>query len=262
MSKRSASWTLEESHRASYRQGRRLRRRRPHPVRQGGPEGHLPRDPCRRPRREGDPGAAAPQPRSRPEEDRRGRHRRDHADRRPGPHHRPHGGHPRRAAAVRARLLHRPHVRRRADRRHHGGRLRRLRGVRRRHRRRCRAHGPPPHGRGRRPEPAVREREAGRRVRPVHGHDRGEPARPLPADHQAARRRVRRALPGEGRQGVRQRQDPGRPGADLRSPHLPRGRRDGLGPGHRRRADAPGHDPGEPAGPQDPVPRPRPGHRR
>ncbi len=33
------SRTLEESHRASYRQGRRLRRRRPHPVRQAGPKG-------------------------------------------------------------------------------------------------------------------------------------------------------------------------------------------------------------------------------
>ena len=71
-------------------------------------------------------------------------------------------------------------------------------------------------------------------------HDR------YPHDHQAARRRVRRALAGEGRQGVRQRQDPGRPGADLGAPHQRRGRRDGLGPGHRRRADAAGHDPGEP----------------
>ena len=91
-----------------------------------------------------------------PENDRRGRHRRDHPDRRPGPDPRPHRRHPRRAAAVRARLLHRPHVRRRADRRHHHRRLHRLRCVRRRHRRRCRAHGPPPDGRGRRPEPAVR----------------------------------------------------------------------------------------------------------
>ena len=57
----------------------------------------------------------------------------------------------------------------------------RLRRLRRRHRRRRRAHGPPPDGRGRRPEPAVRRREAGRPVRAGHGHDRGEPARPLPA---------------------------------------------------------------------------------
>lgn len=255
------SRTLEESHRASYRQGRRLRRRRPHPVRQGGPEGRLPRDPRRRPGREGDPGAAAPQPRSRPQEDRRGRRRRDHADRRPGPDHRPHRRHSGGPAHLGPGLLHRPHVRGRPDRRHLGGRPGRLRRVRRRDRGRCRAHGPPPDGRGRRPEPAVRQREAGRRVRPVHGHDRGEPARPLPVDHQAARRRVRGALPGEGRQGLRQRPDPGRPGAGLGAPHQRGGGRDGLGPGHGRRADASGHHAGEPGGPEDAVPRARPGHR-
>ncbi len=69
------------------------------------------------------------------------------------------------------------------DRRDHHRRFDRLRCLRRRHRRWRRAHGPPPDGRGRRPQPAVREREAGGRVGPVHGHDRGEPARPLPADH-------------------------------------------------------------------------------
>ena len=51
-----------------------------------------------------------------------------------------------------------------------------------------------PMGEGVDPNPRFVSREAGRRVRPVHGHDRREPARPLPAHHQAARRRVRRAL--------------------------------------------------------------------
>ena len=49
-------------------------------------------------------------------------------------------------------------------------------------------------------------------------HDR------YPTHHQAARRRVRRALAGEGRQGVRQRQDPAGPGADLGAPHQRGGR--------------------------------------
>ncbi len=39
------------------------------------------------------------------------------------------------------------------------------------------------------------QRAARRRVRPVHGHDRGEPARPLPAPDQGARGRLRRPPP-------------------------------------------------------------------
>ena len=56
----------------------------------------------------------------------------------------------------------------------------RLRRLRRGDRRRRRAHGPPPDGRGRRPQPADRGREAGRPVRAGDGLDRGEPARPVP----------------------------------------------------------------------------------
>ena len=102
---------------------------------------------------------------------------------------------------TRARLLDRPHVRGRDDRGDHRRRRHRLRRLRRRDRRRRRAHGPPPDGRGRRPEPAHPGREAGRPVGAGHGLDRGEPARPLPAHHQGARRRLRRRQPGEDRQG-------------------------------------------------------------
>ena len=65
------------------------------------------------------PRAAAPQPRAAAGADRRGRHRRDHPDRRPGPDHRPHRRAAGRAAEVRARLRHRPDVRRRDDRGDH-----------------------------------------------------------------------------------------------------------------------------------------------
>ena len=140
------------------------------------------------------PRAAAPQPAAAAGAGRRGRHRRHHPDRRPGPDHRPHRRAAGRPAQDRARLRHRPHVRRRDDRGDHGRRRHRLRRVRRRHRRRRRAHGPPPDGRGRRPEPADPRREAGRPVRAGHGRDRGEPARPAPAHHQGARRRVRARL--------------------------------------------------------------------
>ena len=113
----------------------------------------------------------------------------------------------------------------------------RVRRLRRRHRRRRRAHGPPPDGRGRRPQPAVRRREAGRPVGAGHGLDRGEPARPVPAAHQGARRRVRRcASQQKYAKALRRRQDPARPGAG----RDPLGRA-GLGPGHRRRAAAAGH---------------------
>src|SRR5215207_2373832 len=56
-----------------------------------------------------------------------------------------------RSAALLAGLRGRPDVRRRDDRGHHGRLRHRLRGVRRGHRRRGRAHGPPPDGPGRRP---------------------------------------------------------------------------------------------------------------
>ena len=65
------------------------------------------------------PRADAPQPGAAPGAGGRGRHRRDHADRRPGPDPRPHGRAARRASEDRPRLLHRPDVRRRDDRRDH-----------------------------------------------------------------------------------------------------------------------------------------------
>ena len=148
---------------------------------------------------------------------RRGRDRRDHADRRPGADHRPVRGDPRRAAGDRARLRDRPDVRGRDDRGHHDGRRGRARRRGHRDRRRRRAHGPPPDGGAGRPQPAVRVREARRRVRAVHGDDRGEPARPLPRDHQGARRRLRPGQPAEGRRRLRGGQDPARPGPDGRS---------------------------------------------
>ena len=68
----------------------------------------------------------------------------------------------------------------------------RLRRLRRGHRRRRRAHGPAPDGRGRRPEPALPGRQAGRPGRAVDGRDRGEPARPVPAADQGPGRPLRR----------------------------------------------------------------------
>ncbi len=162
------------------------------------------------------PRAAAPQPGAARRPRRRGGHRRHHADRRPGPHPRPHRRAAGRAAEVGARLLDRPHVRRRDDRGDHHRQRHRLRRLRRRHRRRRRAHGPPPHGRGRRPQPAVHQREDRRPLGAGHGLDRGEPARPLPAPDQGARRRVRAGQPAEVREGRGQRAD--RPGAGHRSP--------------------------------------------
>ena len=88
----------------------------------------------------------------------------------------------------------------------------RVRRLRRGHRRRRGAHGPPPDGRGRRPEPAHPGREAGRPVRARDGLDRGEPARPAARHHQGAGRPVRARLAGEDRQGVRRRQAAARPG--------------------------------------------------
>ena len=70
----------------------------------------------------------------------------------------------------------------------------------------------------------------------VHGQHRREPPRPLPHDHQGARRRLRRALAGQDRRGLRRRQDPARPGA-RRHPQ----RRGRLGPRDHRRAGARRH---------------------
>ena len=57
-----------------------------------------------------------------------------------------------------------------------------------------RAHGPPPDGRGRRLQPALRRRAARRHLGRDDGRDRREPARPLPAADEGRRRRVRGAL--------------------------------------------------------------------
>ena len=132
------------------------------PFGRSGPEGAVRGDPRRRPGRPRHPRADAAQPATAARARGRGRHRRDHPDRRPGPDHRPLGRGAGRAAQDRARLRHRPHVRGRDDRGDHGRRRHRLRRLRRRHRGRRRAHGPPPDGRGRRPQPAVPVREARR----------------------------------------------------------------------------------------------------
>ena len=132
------------------------------------------------------------------------------------------------------------------------------RARRRRHRDRGRgrAHGPPPDGGAGRPQPAVPLRAARRRVGAVHGHDRGEPARPVPRHHQGAGRRLRAGQPAQGRRRLRGGQDPARPGPDG-GPH--QGARLGLGDGGR--AAAPGDHAGGPARAEDPVPPARPGHR-
>ena len=84
----------------------------------------------------------------------------------------------------------------------------RVRRLRRGDRRRRRAHGPPPDGRGRRPQPAVRRREAGRPVRA------GRWARPRRTCTTASRRSPSERAdafavrqPGQARQGLRGRQD-------------------------------------------------------
>ena len=149
--------------------------------------------------------------------------------------------HPRGPAGDRARLRDRPDVRGRDDRGDHGGRRGRARRRRRRDRGRRRAHGPAPDGGGRRPEPAVRLRAARRRVRAVHGHDRGEPARPVPGDHEGAGGRVRAGQPAQGRRRLRGGQDPAGPGADG-DPHEGAG----LGLGDGGRAAPAGDDAGGP----------------
>src|SRR5215213_5675197 len=92
---------------------------------------------------------------------------------------------------------------------------------------------------------------------PGYAIDRGEPARPLPEHHQAARGRVRRGFPGARRQGVRERPDPAGPRAD-RDPVSGAG----LGLRRHRRADAPRYDGRGPGGPEDAVPPARPGDGR
>ena len=113
----------------------------------------------------------------------------------------------------------------------------RVRRLRRGDRRRRRAHGPPPDGRGRRPQPAVPRRQAGRPVRAGHGHHRGEPARPVPAADQGARRRVRRS---PARRSYAKAYADGKIQPDL-VPVATRSAEQRLGPGHGRRAAAPGH---------------------
>jgi DNA polymerase (family 10) len=160
-----------------------LRRRRADAVREVRAEGHLRRNQGGRPDCPGDQGTAAAESRPAEGADRRGRDRGHHADRRPGADHRPQCRDPRGPAGDGARLRDRPDVRGRDDRRDHGGRRGRARRGRRCDRRRCRAHGAPPDGGGRRPQPAVRLRAARRLLRAVHGGDGGEPARPVSGDH-------------------------------------------------------------------------------
>ena len=100
------------------------------------------------------------------------------------------------------------------------------------------------------------ERLVGQR-RPEHGRHRREPARQVPRADAGAGRRVRRRQPGQVRRGAGRRQDRPRPGPG-------RAARPGarLGPGHRRRAAAPGHHRrGDPEA-ADAVPRGRPRDRR
>ncbi len=138
------------------------------------------------------------------------------------------------------RLLHRPYVRGRADRRHHHRGLHGLRCLRRRHRRWCRARRPHPMGEGVDPNPRfVGGRSWSGAARPVHGHDRREPARPLPADHQQRTNEL--AVTGRRRP---PRRTPTRIGQDLvpisvRNTNAEVGET-GWGLAPRRRADAPG----------------------
>ena len=151
------------------------------PFGKAGPHRPVRRDPGRRHGRQRDPRTDQAQPGAAARADRRGRHRRHDPDRRPGTDHRAQRRRAGRAAPrVGARLCHRPDVRRRHDRGDHGRRVDRARRHRRRDRGRRRAHGPPPDGVRRRPQPAVHLRAPGRPVRAGHGHDRGEPARPVP----------------------------------------------------------------------------------
>ena len=200
------------------------------------------------------PGAAAAQPGPAARAGRRGRHRRHHADRRPGPDPRPHRRHPGRAAhAVPGFSIDRmcagamTAVTTTA-----GGIAFGAYDVV--DRRRRRAHGPPPDGRGRRPQPAVRLREARRRVGAGHGHR--PPRTCTTASRSSPRQRADAyavAQPGEGRQGVRRRQDPAGPGAGRHPPHEPEAGETGWGLADRRRAAAPGHHAGGAGGLKTPF---------
>ena len=110
----------------------RVRRWGSDPVRPGRREGHVLEHARRRPRREGDGRAARAQPAAAQGARRRRRHRGHHADRRPGPHARPHRRAAGRAPPHRARLRDRPDVRRRHDVRHDDRRRHRVRRLRRR----------------------------------------------------------------------------------------------------------------------------------
>ena len=143
------------------------------------------------------PRTAAPQPVAAARAHRRRGHRRHHADRRPGPDHRPYGGAACRTAPIGARFRDRPDVRRRHDCGDDDGRRHRLRRVRRGGGRRRGAHGEPPDGPGRGPEPAVCQRAPGGPRRTEHGQHCGEPARPLSRHHQGTRRCLRRGQPGQ-----------------------------------------------------------------
>ena len=149
--------------------------------------------------------------------DRRRRHGRDRAGRRPGADSRPRRRAPRRAAAVRPGLRGRPHVRWSTNGRHGRGRRDRDGLRRRRPRRRRRAHGPPPDGRRRRLQPALRRRAAGRHLGGDDGCDRREPPRPLSRADEAGRRRVRGPLAAPRGRGLGERGDArdGRPDVGL-----------------------------------------------
>jgi hypothetical protein len=133
----------------------------------------------------------------------------------------------------------------------------RSRRLRRGHRCRRRAHGPPPHGRGRRPNPRflaekIVDPEAllmGKTAENLH--DRFPQLTKERADAYAVASQEKTAKA----------YADGKIQPDL-VPVAIRYRRARLGPGHRRRAASPRHLDGVPGGPEDPVPPARPGDRR
>ena len=97
-----------------------------------------------------------------------------------------------------------------------------------------------PMGEGVDPNPRIVVREARRPRRAGHGQDRREPARPLPAHHQGARRRLRR-------RSARRRPPTAYADGKIQPDLVPVATRyaeQRLGPRHRRRAAAPGHHAG------------------
>ncbi len=96
------------------------------------------------------------------------------------------------------------------------------------------------------PNPRFLVRAAGGHLGPVHGHDGGEPARPLPGYQQGTGRRLRPGQPAQGRRRLRGGQDPARPGPDGDPDQGTR-----LGLGHRRRAAAAGDHAGGPGRAED-----------